>query len=330
MLLAAFDRLRLTFHFKQTKMKTVIITGGTGMVGRALTKALLEKGYGVIVMGRGGIRDAVLRQAQDDSRLEFAKWNVEKQEIDAAAVAKADYIVHLAGAGVADKRWTTKRKKEIVDSRVKSGALLVHSLKTIHNKVKAVISASAIGWYGADDLTPGRKFVESDEAANDFLGQTCKQWEESIEPVGALGKRLVKLRIGIVLSTEGGALKEFLKPLRFGVASVLGSGKQVISWIHIDDLVNMFITAIEREDIHGVYNAVAPSPVSNKELILTLTKARNKFYIPVPVPSFLLKIMLGEMSIEILKSATVSSAKAQKVGFTFQYSDINTALKSFF
>jgi len=315
-------------------MKTILITGGTGMVGRALTKALLEKGYSVIVMGRGGIRDAVLRQAQDDSRLEFAKWYVEKQEIDAAAVAKADYIVHLAGAGVADKRWTTKRKKEIVDSRVKSGALLVHSLKTIHNKVKAMISASAIGWYGADDpihdLSPDRMFVESDKAADDFLGQTCKQWEESIEPVGALGKRLVKLRIGIVLSTEGGALKEFLKPLRFGVASVLGSGKQIISWIHIDDLVNMFITAIEREDIHGLYNAVAPSPVSNKELILTLAKARNKFYIPVPVPSFLLKIMLGEMSIEILKSATVSSAKAQKVGFTFQYSDINTALKSFF
>lgn len=314
-------------------MKTVLITGGTGMVGRALTKALLDKGYEVIVMGRGGVRDAALRQAQDYNGLTFAKWNVEKQEIDAAAFAKTDYIIHLAGAGVADKRWTAKRKQEIVDSRVKSGALLVHSLKSIPNKVKAVISASAIGWYGADNLTPGRgvrKFEESDNAAEDFLGQTCKQWEESIEPVAALGKRLIKLRIGIVLSTEGGALREFIKPLQFGIASILGSGRQIISWIHIDDLVNMFIKAIESEDINGVYNAVAPSPVSNKELILTLAKARNKFYIPVPVPSFVLKMMLGEMSIEILKSATVSSAKAEKAGFSFQYPSIAAAVKSFF
>ena len=314
-------------------MKTVLITGGTGMVGRALTKALLDKGYEVIVLGRGGVRDTALRQAQDNSALSFAKWNVGKQEIDAAAFAKTDYIIHLAGAGVADKRWTVKRKQEIVDSRVKSGALLVHSLKSIPNKVKAVISASAIGWYGADNLTPGRgvrKFEESDNAAEDFLGQTCKQWEESIEPVAALGKRLIKLRIGIVLSTEGGALREFIKPLQFGIASILGSGRQIISWIHIDDLVNMFIKAIESEDINGVYNAVAPSPVSNKELILTLAKARNKFYIPVPVPSFVLKMMLGEMSIEILKSATVSSAKAEKAGFSFQYPSIAAAVKSFF
>lgn len=323
-------------------MKTVLITGGTGMVGGALTKALLKKGYGVIVMGRGGVRDkgygmrgmgngageAGYETRDGSVGLSFAKWDVEKQEIDAAAFAKADYIIHLAGAGVADKRWTAKRKQEIVDSRVKSGALLVHSLKNIPNKVKAVISASAIGWYGPD--TAARKFEESDKAADDFLGQTCQQWEESIEPVAAMGRRLVKLRIGIVLSTEGGALKEFLKPLRFGIASVLGSGRQIISWIHIDDLVNMFITAIESEDINGVYNAVAPSPVSNKELIMTLAEARNKFYLPVPVPSFVLKMMLGEMSIEILKSATVSSAKAEKAGFSFRYADIKAAVKSFF
>lgn len=315
-------------------MKTVLITGGTGMVGRALTKALLQKGYGVIVMGRGGVRDKGngAGEAGYETRdgvvgLSFAKWNVEKQEIDAPAIAKADYIVHLAGAGVADKRWTSKRKQEIVDSRVKSGALLVHSLKSIPNKVKAVISASAIGWYGADRVA--RKFEESDLAAEDFLGQTCKQWEESIEPVAVMGKRLVKFRIGIVLSTEGGALKEFIKPLQFGIASILGSGRQVISWIHIDDLVNMFIKAMEDENINGVYNAVAPLPVSNKELILTLARTRNKFYIPFPVPSFVLKMILGEMSIEILKSATVSSAKAEKAGFSFRYANINSAISSF-
>lgn len=317
-------------------MATILITGGTGLVGKALTIAFLQKGYEVIVMGRSAAnRDTVLlsrnQHGEDLPKPEYAKWDVEKQEIDIAAIAKADYIIHLAGAGVADKRWTARRKKEILESRVKSGTLLANSLKNFPNKVRAVISASAIGWYGADNASSSlRKFEETDEPASDFLGQTCKQWEESIEPVAALNKRLVKFRIGIVLSKEGGALKEFLKPLNFGVASILGNGRQIISWIHIDDLVNMFIKAVEKESISGVYNAVAPSPVSNKELILSLAKARNKFFIPVPVPAFILKLLLGEMSIEVLKSATVSSSKAEKAGFTFKYPSINTAVESFF
>jgi uncharacterized protein (TIGR01777 family) len=142
-----------------------------------------------------------------------------------------------------------------------------------------------------------------------------------------LNKRLVKLRIGIVLSNNGGALKEFKKPLRFGLATILGSGKQIISWIHIDDLVQLFIYALENENMNGVYNAAAPNPVSNKELIITAAKARGKFYIPVYVPSFVLKLMLGEMSVEVLKSTTVSSLKVQDAGFFFNYTDIQTALK---
>jgi uncharacterized protein (TIGR01777 family) len=169
---------------------------------------------------------------------------------------------------------------------------------------------------------------ESDPPANDFLGSACKQWEESIEPVTQLGKRLVKLRTGIVLSKEGGALKEFLKPLRFGIAAILGNGKQIISWIHIGDLVRMFIAAIEDDKMNGVYNAVAPGPVSNKELIIELAKARKKFYIPVYVPPFILKIVLGEMSIEGLKSVMVSCEKIQQAGFTFHYPGIRAALES--
>ena len=138
--------------------------------------------------------------------------------------------------------------------------------------------------------------------------------------------RLVKLRIGIVLSMDGGALREFIKPLRCGVATVLGSGKQMVSWIHIDDLVNMFVFAITNVKAEGVYNATAPTPVSNKELILTLAKSRKGFYLPVPVPAFILKIMMGEMSIEVLKSATVSSSKIQQAGFTFRYPGIREAL----
>lgn len=315
-------------------MATILITGGTGLVGRALCKALQERGYDIIILTRK-IRPITHNQQPAD-RIRYAEWNVDAQIIDKNAIAKADYIVHLAGAGVAEKRWTQKRKKEIIDSRVKSGQLIVESLRSIPNKVKAVIAASAIGWYGADlslnhsaeGMGSGiRKFIESDFSSDDFLGQTCKKWEESTEPVNQLGKRLVKLRIGIVLSKEGGALREFIKPLKFGVAAILGNGKQMVSWIHIDDLVSMFITSVENEHISGVYNAVAPAPVSNKELTLQLAKSRKKFYLPFYVPSFILKLILGEMSVEILKSATVSSAKIQQAGFSFRFPDIKTAIQ---
>ena len=199
------------------------------------------------------------------------------QTIDKDAISAADFIVHLAGAGIADKRWTKKRKKEIRDSRVKSSELIVKSLQEIPNNVKAVISASAIGWYGADPVIPNPKpFREDDPPDAGFLGETCKQWEASIEPVTNLGKRIVKLRTAIVLSNKGGALKEFKKPLRFGVAPFLGNGRQVMSWIHIDDLVRLYITAIEDEKLSGVYNAVAPNPVSNKTFTLKLAAANQR------------------------------------------------------
>ena len=306
-------------------MPTVIITGGTGLVGKALGHALLAKGYHIIILTR--TLPSTDHSPQSIKGIQYAKWDIESQTIDEKAIASADYIIHLAGAGVADKRWTKKRKQEIVDSRVKSCKLLADSLKTISNKVKAVVSASAIGWYGPDRILPNpTPFAESDPADESFLGSTCRQWEESIEPVTQSGKRLVKLRIGIVLSKDGGALKEFIKPLKFGVAAILGSGKQIISWIHIDDLVQLFITAMEIETWQGTYNAVAPNPVSNKELTLQLAKSRKKFFIPIHVPTFVLKIMLGEMSVEILKSATVSSKKIQEAGFQYTFPVIKDAL----
>jgi uncharacterized protein (TIGR01777 family) len=301
-------------------METVLITGGTGMIGKALTQALIERGYNVIVLTRR-IND---QQKTKNDKLSYAVWDVEKQTIDKDAFAKADYIIHLAGAGVAEKRWTDKRKKEIVDSRVKSGKLVVESLKNIPNKVKTVITASGIGWYGPDN---GKMFTEDDPSSNDFLGQTCKQWEAAIEPVSFLGKRLVKLRIGIVLSNEGGAYPEFKKPLKFGLATILSNGKQIVSWIHIDDLVRIILFAMENEKMQGSYNAVAPNPVTNKELVLEIArKEKGKSFISVHVPTFALKIRLGEMSVEVLKSATVSSEKIQKAGFIFQYPDIDSAI----
>ena len=193
--------------------------------------------------------------------------------------------------------------------------------------MKAVVSASAIGWYGEDTIG-GKPFIETDIAAPGFLGETCLLWENSITPVELLGKRLVKVRIGIVLSNEGGALAEFKKPLQVAIAGILGSGKQIVSWVHIDDLCRLFIYGLENEKLSGVYNAVAPMPVTNKLLTLTLAeKMKGKFFIPMHVPSFVLKIMLGDRSTEVLKSTTVSNAKIKNTGFTFLFPTIDIALQ---
>ena len=304
-------------------MTTVLITGGTGLVGKALTQKLLEKGYTVIVLTRKLPTSDLLEKKE----ISYALWNVKKQTIDIAAVQKADHIIHLAGAGVVDKKWTAAYKKEIQDSRTKSSELIIDTLKKNQNKVKVVVSASAIGWYGPDTI-PVKPFVETDKADNSFLGETCKLWEQSIEPVQQLGKRLVKLRTGIVLSNEGGALTEFKKPLQVGVAGILGNGKQVVSWIHIDDLCKLYIDAIENADLHGAYNAVAPLPVTNEVLTITLAKEmRGRSFISAHVPEFALKIMLGDRSIEVLKSTTVSCEKIQQTGFDFLYPAIELALK---
>ena len=269
-----------------------------------------------------------MARKKSSESLIYALWDVNKQQIDIAALQKADYIVHLAGAGVVEKKWTEDYKKEIVESRTESSRLIVDSLKNKANKVRAVISASAIGYYGPDSQL-SKPFTEVDVNDNSFLGTTCKLWEESIEPVKTLGKRLVKLRTGIVLSNDGGALAEFKKPIRFGMAAILGTGKQIVSWIHIEDLCRLFIAGIENENLQGIYNAVAPHPVTNKELTLGLAKAMNgKLYVPFHVPSFILKLMMGQRSIEVLKSATVSCKKIMDTGFTFNFNTIESAFEN--
>lgn len=302
---------------------TILITGGTGLVGKAITAALLERGFHVIVLTRNPGD-----QNSNHPHLTYKSWNMEKQEIDKGAIKETDYIIHLSGASIAEKRWTSKRKKEIVNSRVDSSKLIVEILRTNPNKVKTVISASATGWYGPDPEKDFRGFKESDPAASDFLGQTCKQWEAAIDAVIDLEVRLVKLRLGIVLSNEGGAIKEFKKPLQFGIATIPGNGSQVMSWIHIDDVVRMFLFMLDNENISGTFNAVSPNPVTNKELILQMAKTeRGRFFIPIHVPSFVLKTLAGEMSVEILKSATVNAEKILQAGFIFQYPEKDKAIQ---
>lgn len=304
-------------------MSNILVSGGAGLIGTHLCNYLAEKGYEIIILTRGK------NVASDNPKIRFSYWNVDKKIIDADVVSNADHIIHLAGAGVIDKKWTSRYKKVILESRTKSADLIISCLRKDEHSVKTFVSASAIGWYGADSKPLIRKegFIESDAPANNFLGETCKIWEASVEPVTGLGIRLIKLRTGIVLSNDGGAFKEYKRPVRFGIAAILGSGKQIVSWIHIHDLCRIYCEAIENNSLEGSYNATAPEPVSQKTLILYLgKKLKNRFFTAIHVPRFFLKIIFGKRSVEILKSATVSDQKIKKGGFTFLYPSIESAI----
>jgi uncharacterized protein len=306
-------------------MATVLVTGGTGLIGKALTRLLLNKNYSVIVLTRNP-----QKYTSDHLNLTYARWDVAKKEIDPAALQKADIIIHLAGENVAAKRWTDRRKEEILKSRTETSALLVESLSKLPHHVHTFVSSSAIGWYGPDPVKNAAEFtgfVESDPASDDFLGDTCLAWERSVEPVIDLDIRLVKVRTGIVLSNDGGAFASFKQPLTFGVAAILGSGDQVLSWIHIEDLCRIYLQAIENTGMRGAYNAVAPNLLTNKEFTLQLAKQlKGKSFITMHVPEWVLKTMLGELSVEILKSCSVNDTKLRQSGFKFIYPTAEAAI----
>ncbi len=295
--------------------KIVLVTGGTGLVGTRLTSLLTEKGYQVRYLSRNPGKV---------SEVESFSWDIDRQTIDEKALDGVDYIIHLAGAGVADKKWTIQRKKEILQSRTKSTEVLRSALANKDHQVKAFISASAVGYYGWD--TGGVWKKEDSRFGDDFLATVTKSWEAEVDQVEKLGIRVAMLRIGIVLSDKGGALKELTKPIKWGAGAALGKGDQYMSWIHLDDLCKMFIHALENDTIQGIYNAVAPNPVTNKELSKLSAKVLGKpFFLP-NVPGFVLKLVLGEMASMVLGGNRVSSEKIQNDGFTFTYPEVEPAL----
>jgi uncharacterized protein (TIGR01777 family) len=235
-------------------------------------------------------------------------------------------IVHLAGAGVADKRWTPTRKKEILDSRVQSTRLLYQTLKEKKHSVKNIVSASAIGYYGfglSDQL-----FTEECPPATDFLASVTTEWEKEVDAIRELEIRVVKIRIGIVLSNKGGALKEMARPIQFGVGAPLGTGQQVMSWIHIDDLCEMFCKAIQDRSLAGAYNGVAPNPVTNAELTKAIASILKKpLWLP-NVPPFVLRLLVGEMADIVVNGSKVSAEKILATRFKFQYWQIDDALRN--
>lgn len=295
--------------------KKILITGASGLVGSQLTELLLQKGYQVVHVGR----------TKRAGKTPTFVWDVNAGTFDAQALDGVDAIINLAGAGVADKRWTDSRKRELLESRTKSLALLYKTLSTTNHKVTAVISASAIGYYGfmGDEV-----FTEDSKPGTDFLATLTKQWEVEADKLAGLGIRVVKLRIGIVLSDKGGALTEMAKPVRMFVGSPLGSGKQNLSWIHIEDLCAMFLKAVIDETLRGVFNAVSGNWVSNKEITKTIGKVLNRPVWPVHVPAFVLKLMLGEMANIVLQGSKVTADKIKQTGFEFKYTTLEAALKS--
>jgi uncharacterized protein (TIGR01777 family) len=301
-------------------MDTVIITGGTGLIGRSLSIFLVSRGFKVIIFSRN---PGSFRKSSPD--ISYAAWNVDEQSVNEEAFQQAKYVIHLAGAGVADKPWTDKRKREIVESRTRSSALLIKAMKSIPNKIVSVVSASAIGWYKQNLPGPA---TETDSPDQGFLGETCQAWEKSIQPVTDLDKRLVILRTGIVLSNDGGAFPAFAKPVKYGIAGILGSGKQIISWIHIEDICRLYLEAMTNTSWSGVYNAVAPNPVNNRTFTLELAKKmKGSYFIPMPVANFILRLMLGERSEEVLKSSNISANKLKQQGFQFIYPTIDAAFR---
>jgi len=306
----------VTSLIPNSSMQTVLIAGGTGLVGIHLSKLLKSEGYEVIHLSR--TRDM-------NAKFPAYHWDISKGTIEEEALEKADYIINLAGAGIADARWTDSRKKLIIDSRVDSTLLLRDYIKKGIAKPKAYISASAIGYYGntgetlVDEHTP--------PSPGEFLSDSTVLWEKAVDKVAETEVRTVAIRIGIVLSTKGGALEKMLISFNFFQGAYFGDGQMWTSWIHIGDLCKAFQLAIENEEMQGVYNAAAPNPARNKELIKGIKEAKGSPAILLPVPEFGLKLLLGEMSAAVLGSTKVSDEKIRKAGFTFKYPELVPALK---
>jgi uncharacterized protein len=295
----------------------VLITGGSGMIGTRLTEMLIEKKYDVSYLSRSSGRK---------NGIKTYFWDPSNNLIDDEAVLNADYIIHLAGVNVFAERWTSEYKKAVIESRVKSLNLLYGKIKILEQPIKALISSSAIGVYGYEYNE--RLYDENAPHGSDFLTQVVEHWESAADQLTKLNIRVVKLRTGIVLSLGGGVLKEILGPIKNGIGSPLGSGKQYISWIHIDDLCRAYLKALEDEKMKGAYNAVAPKPVTNEVLTSKVASIVKKRIILPNVPSFALKLILGKERAEvILGGKKVSADKLIKSGFKFEFPDIEVALQ---
>ncbi len=287
-------------------MTTILVTGGTGLIGKHLCKLLHNKGFQVLILSR-----------TKSTNQSIYYWNINDNYIDEEAIITANYIIHLAGAGIDDKRWTKNRKQELIDSRIKSTSLLFRYIKSYNPNLKGFISASAIGYYGT--VTSNRIYNEEDKPGSDFLASVCKLWEQSTLQFTSINIRSVIFRTGVVFSKDGGAFQKIMQPIKLGIGAVLGNGNQYMPWIHIDDLCLMYLNAIEDSQFNGIYNTVCPEHITNKQLTKTIAKALKKpIWLP-NIPPLILQLIFGEASLILLNGSRVSSKKIQETGFQFKY-----------
>ena len=297
--------------------QTVLITGGTGTIGRRLTELLQQQDYQVTYLSRG---------SKPVPGVRVYEWDIDAGKIDPQAILTADHIVHLAGAGIADERWTDARKAVILNSRTQSTELLANTLATQPHHVKSFIGSSAIGYYGGD--TGDRPLTEASAGGSDFLAQVTRAWERSEDLVAALGIRTVKLRTGVVLTMEGGALPKLAQPVRLGAGAPIGSGQQYISWIHIDDLCRMYVESIQNQTWAGVYNGVAPTPATNEDLTRAIAHELNRPMLLPNIPNFVIKLMYGELAITVTGGNYVLNKRiAEETNFSYRFGELDRALR---
>lgn len=297
-------------------MKNILIAGGTGLVGKELANLLSEKNYEIALLSR---------KAKETGQKSFF-WDYEKGILDTEAIDFADVIINLAGENISAKRWINSQKKIIVDSRVKTAELIYKKISESGKNIDAYISASAVGYYGLN--TSEKIYDEDDDSGNDFLANTVVEWERASAKFAESGVRTVILRSGVVLSQNGGALPKMLTAIKAGAGSAIGSGKQYVPLISLTDIARMYMFAVENEELGGIYNAVCPEYLSNRELMRKLANHLNKPFFFPNVPAFVLKIIFGEMSSVLLKGSRVSPAKIQKAGFKFKNGNIENFLNS--
>nr|WP_294937430.1 TIGR01777 family oxidoreductase [uncultured Flavobacterium sp.] len=294
----------------------VLVTGATGLIGKELVSLLLQNGITIHYLTTS------LKKIENEPNYHGFLWNPQKGTIDENCLLGVDAIIHLAGASIA-KRWTNTYKQEIIESRILTTNLLFNALKNNPNQVKQIVSASAIGIYPSSYTEYYTE--ENKKISLTFLGTVTEKWEYSLEKFKRLNISVCKLRIGLVLARDGGALPQMIKPVKAGMGAAFGNGKQMQSWIHIHDLVNLFFFAV-LHNWEGVYNAVAPHPVTNTELIKTIADVSDKDIIMPNVPKFLMQLILGEMHILLFESQNVSAQKVLDSGFQFKYKILEKAL----
>ncbi len=302
----------------------VLVTGATGLVGKELVLALMAKKNNVHIVSRDAKRaQAVFPQS---NQCKFYSWDFHQSQFPKEALVGVDKIVHLMGENIAEGRWSNEQKAEILNSRVESLKQIYQVLEENPElKVKKLISTSAIGIYGNDK---NKKFDENASTQKSgFLPFVCQEWEKIAQKFSSLGADVAILRVGIVLSNQGGALKKMLLPFKLGIGGVLGSGQQYMSWIHVRDLVNLYLNAVENDYYKGIINAVSPNVVTNKEFTKILAHALNRPAF-LPVPSMALKTIFGEMSEILLQGQWITPQKALDLKYNFEFEKLENALNN--